>query len=191
MNRTGSKPGRRISRPITRFKCRWVPNRSRARVYTRRDAARIVCSVLRGHQAQLRQVVTDAQARDISVAPVTLGQIVAEVRSICPEAAKPTEFEVGSAAVAEASAIVSALEENNQILEQVLKTLAIMNAAIAGLLFASNFAAPLRLIVRPVAIGVQSAIRGAQVTVITRKAANDAIIDQFKNIREIQTRLAA
>lgn len=93
--------------------------------------------------------------------------------------------------MAEASAIVSALEENNQILEQVLKTLAIMNAAIAGLLFASNFAAPLRLIVRPVAIGVQSAIRGAQVTVITRKAANDAIIDQFKNIREIQTRLAA
>lgn len=192
MNRTGSKPGRRISRPTTRFLCRWVPKRTRARVYTRRDAARIVCNVLRGGQAQARRLFQGESGGSIeSIAPVTLGQIVAEVRSICPEASQPTQFDVANAAVAEASALISSLEENNLILEQVLKILAIMNAALSALLFASNFSPPLRIIVRPVAVGVQQTIRVFQGTVIGRKAANDALIDQFRNIRELQIKVAA
>lgn len=192
MNRTGSKPGRRISRPTTRFLCRWVPKRAAARVYTRRDAARIVCRVLNQGGAAVSVMAGSTEGGEVlKTAPVTLGQIIAEVRSICPKVSGPTEFDVASAAVAEASAVVSSLEENNLVLEQTLRILAIMNAALAALLFATNFSPPLRLIVRPVAAGVQQSLRAFQGTVIGRKAANDVIIDQFRNIRELQIKLAA
>jgi hypothetical protein len=37
-----------VSRPVTRFKCRWVPNRSPKRRITRDDAARFVCYAIKG-----------------------------------------------------------------------------------------------------------------------------------------------
>lgn len=189
MNRTGSKPGRTLNRPTTRFLCRWRPRRKVDRVFSKRDAARVICYALRRFGAAQRETVSDESAV-ITVSPTTIGAIVAEARSICPELAKDPTFDVENRLTAESSMAISALEENNQVLEQLLKILAAMNAALAAILFLSNLT-PLRVVIRPVAIAVQSAIRGFQGTVIARKAANDSVIDTFRQIREAQTRLAA
>lgn len=179
MNRTGSKPGRTLNRPRTRFFCRWVPKRTSARRFSRRDAARVCCYVLSG-------------APNIAGSSFTMGAIIQEMKSICPDAPIDPEFSVENQAVAEASMAVSALEENNNLLEQILKILAILNAALLALQAAALFV-PVPA-VRLVALGIRPArtqIQTAQQIIIGRKAANDAVIEQFRNIREAQIKLAA
>lgn len=73
-------------RPRTTWQCRWVPNRTRKRVYTVADAARIACRVTRSGQGSFAQITAryrvvcqgDAR-RDKSQAEIALEAALANI----------------------------------------------------------------------------------------------------------------
>lgn len=167
VNRTGSKPGRKLNRPTTRLFCRWRPRRTLKREFGVQEAARIVCKVMgKGH-------------------PFT--EIRSAVREKCPEF---IEEEPKGDAASEALALnvaMNSLFGNQRDWDEVLKWLGAINAAILAALAAMRVVpGAARLATVPAAIVLRTLstrIRNFEGRIIQRQSQNDAA---FELIRRAQ-----
>lgn len=136
------------------LRCTLRPNRSHARVFKARDAARIICYAVRSG--------------------ATHGEIDAEADRLCPDESR-TRREGNAAAQA-----IAALQANNSILSEGIA----LASVLLGVLFAAQglvrfLPGPARVIALPVTVALRTAINrvnGSQVTMIARRAANDELI---------------
>lgn len=156
---------RTVSRPLTRWKCHWDPQRSEPRKFTARDAARIFCYAIRDG--------------------ATRAQIDAMTFEICPgQDDRPRGNAAEIAAIA-----MRALAQSNETLLDSYRAFLVINgllAALALILGLARFLGPLRL----VAVPSRAAVTAAQTQIgtlmrinIVARAANDEAINALATLR--------
>lgn len=144
-------------RPRTRFKCRWVPRRDPPRKFTANDAARVMCyafkqGATRREMDQRFKVVCQGEDR---------------VKSELEEAAE---------------AAMSAVESSNVALLDAYSLFLAINSVLLALIFLSRvIPAPILRPVSVAAVRVQANMGRLITFNITRRAANDAVIQQIQD----------
>jgi len=137
---SGSKKGRTLHRPTTRFLCRWVPKRKHQRIWIAKSVARVYCKALQGGETQANIQREIEQRCAIKVEEtVTSGQALLQKAS------------------AEMLADIGALKES-------LNLFGIVTTALSGIILVFGvirFAGPLRLVATP----ARTAARLAQLEV--------------------------
>lgn len=150
--------------------CRPKPNRSVPRRFTKADAARVCCAVLREGET-------------------VFTELVEEIRARCPD--KTRKMFPDEAASAVAVDWSDVLSDDNREWDRVLQMLSIINAlilAISVLLAITRLIpGPTLVASLPVSVGLgrlRSVVRNFHGSILTRKAANDNMIRQIQDLTE-------
>lgn len=143
-----------MPRPVTRFFCRWVPRRTRARTFTARDAARIMCEATKDNGA-------------------TEAEMVRRYREVCRGIARPrSELELA------AEAAISALTNTRDALVEAdaLLTIAlIVMGALLVLLAVLGRLIPRRILIL-ISRNTVERLRANVQQIAVQRAANDDVI---------------
>lgn len=136
-------------RARTTWQCRWVPRRTRKRVYTAADAARIACRVTRSGKG-------------------TFADITARYRTVCAgERPKASEAEIALEKAA------TALEDNNTVLDNAWNLFNFINGLIAALALL-GLVVPQARFARFLTGSGAATVAAAMTTITARVAANQA-----------------